>query len=190
MKKYKSLIILLLCACLTGCASIPEPSEKVTTLVYGNVNFEFTNQTNANLLPESDVLQNGVEVAIQNRKTRKKYYMRTNQYGEFYHANVPAGPYRLCSVKKNITGNGNEYLFGGELKERGADNYNFQILDNYANNVGVITLKIEMNNVYQYTWYLSWAWDYKAAQETFWEKHWESDWLYKEWRNTDDYYQR
>lgn len=192
MKYVKLLFITVISFLMVSCASLPEPSEKVNNLVYGKVDFNFENYTNANLLPETERMQTGVEVVIQDRKTRKTYRMSTNGNGEFFHANVPAGTYRLSKIEKTVVGNGNEFIFGGKIDERAEVKhaYFFKVEDNYVNNMGTIDFDIKMLNVSSYNWSLRWGTEeaYKESTELFWKKHSDSDWLYKEWRNTDDYY--
>ena len=188
MKKsiLKSIIIALsTMMILSGCASIPEPSEKNDNLLYGNIAFNFTCAPNNWGIPEGNQRTDNIEIKFQNVKTKRIISMRSNSKGEFFKAGIPAGTYRIYSFSKTIkTQYGFEDNYEVKFNPNKANSLYFISVANCVINLGKIDIDINIPSVgTQYTWYYRYNWD-KEFDETYYlmsVEHTESGWLDKDW---------
>ncbi len=164
-----------------SCASIPEPSKKDTSLVYGILEFNFENYTNADLLPTTEKNPSGTTVKIQNRETKKNYSLSANKNGEFLRTNIPAGNYELVSFSRTIkTFKGADINFENSLKDNNTHFY-FSIADNCVTNMGKMIYKIDMKNTSSYRCGYSCNGDFSMTKAMFKKYHPDSLWLLEDW---------
>ena len=188
MKKsiLKSIIIALsTMMILSGCASIPEPSEKNDNLLYGNISFNFTCVPNNYGIPESNTRTDNIEIKFQNIKTKRIFSMRSNSKGEFFKAGIPAGTYRIYSFSKTITTSyGFEDCYEIKYDKNTSNSIYFISVSNCVMNLGKIKIHINIPSVgTQYTWNgrTEWDLDFDNTYYLMSVEHPDSEWLDKDW---------
>ena len=187
MKKVLHTILLALTTTLFfSCASIPEPSEKDITLVYGRVSFDFKGIASNYGIPESNVEKNGITIKVKNVKSKKSYTTRSNKNGEFEFSRLPEGIYSINSLSKTIRFNSG---FNSEINVQETkhirDRYYFKVNDSGVINLGQIDIDIKVTNAeleyYYYNIYTNWKYKYDETRRFFFENHPESDWTNEPW---------
>lgn len=186
----KKSIFSILCAALialsfSGCASVSEPAEKAETLLYGNIVYNFKCYPNNHGFPENDSKTNGIEIQIQNLKTKKVYFINSKSNGEIIRRNLPEGVYRLKKIQRGFkVTNG----WADDMVINLDDNsYRFAVNADTVTNLGQIDVNIDIVNidVTQFSWQSNYSWnkDFDKAYNTYASNHIESSWLDKEWLN-------
>lgn len=179
VKKF-FLLGLLNCILFVGCASLPNPSDKVTTLVYGNIICSFDNESNEKSAGNEEYDNSDTTVALQEVITKKAYIFDCNKAGEFYRTDIPEGYYRLVTVRKD---NDDEIYEGTFI--RAPDNYAFYIHDGYVNNLGQINFIIYRLDANHYDWGMKFGYGFDEAKSLFWKAHPDSLWCLEEWMDAD-----
>lgn len=186
----KKSIFSILCAALialsfSGCASVSEPAEKAETLLYGNIVYNFKCYPNNHGFPENDSKTNGIEIQIENLKTKKTYFINSKSNGEIIRQNLPEGVYRLKKIQRGFkVTNG----WADDMVINLDDNsYRFAVNADTVTNLGQIDVNIDIVNidVTQFSWQSNYSWnkDFDKAYNTYASNHIESSWLDKEWLN-------
>lgn len=187
MKKsiFSILCAALVALALSGCASISEPAEKAETLLYGNIVYNFKCYPNNHGFPENDSKTNGIEIQIENLKTKKTYFINSKSNGEIIRQNLPEGVYRLKKIQRGFkVTNG----WADDIVVNLDDNsYRFAVNADTVTNLGQIDVNIDIVNidVTQFSWQSNYSWnkDFDKAYNTYASNHIESSWLDKEWLN-------
>ena len=187
MKKsiFSILCAALVALALSGCASISEPAEKAETLLYGNIVYNFKCYPNNHGFPENDSKTNGIEIQIENLKTKKTYFINSKSNGEIIRQNLPEGVYRLKKIQRGFkVTNG----WADDIVINLDDNsYRFAVNADTVTNLGQIDVNIDIVNidVTQFSWQSNYSWnkDFDKTYNTYASNHIESSWLDKEWLN-------
>lgn len=187
MKKsiFSILCAALVALALSGCASISEPAEKAETLLYGNIVYNFKCYPNNHGFPENDSKTNGIEIQIENLKTKKTYFINSKSNGEIIRQNLPEGVYRLKKIQRGFkVTNG----WADDMVINLDDNsYRFAVNADTVTNLGQIDVNIDIVNidVTQFSWQSNCSWnkDFDKAYNTYAANHIESPWLDKKWLN-------
>lgn len=187
MKKsiFSILCAALVALALSGCASISEPAEKAETLLYGNIVYNFKCYPNNHGFPENDSKTNGIEIQIENLKTKKTYFINSKSNGEIIRQNLPEGVYRLKKIQRGFkVTNG----WADDMVINLDDNsYRFAVNADTVTNLGQIDVNIDIVNidVTQFSWQSNYSWnkDFDKTYNTYASNHIESSWLDKEWLN-------
>ncbi len=165
-----------------GCASVPEPSDKNTSLLYGNVEFNFTCVPNNYGIPLSSTEKAGITVWFQNIKTKKIIKLTTNAKGEILRSNVPEGTYIIHSLSKTINyGAGYKAEYIAKFDQHKTTNFHFIPVDDSVVNLGLISLDISITDIGYYNWFVNWDYEFERVKANFLYLHRESGWLDKEW---------
>lgn len=187
MKKVLNTILIALTTILFfSCASMPEPSEKVKTLVYGQVSFDFKGIASNYGIPESNVEKNGITIKVKNVKSKKSYVASSNNNGEFTFSNLPKGTYSVNKLSKTISfASGFKSNIEVEEIKQIKDRYYFKVQNDGVVNLGQIDIDIQVTNAeleyYYYRIYTHWKKDYDSVRNFFNNKHYESNWNFEEW---------
>ena len=187
MKKsiFSILCAALVALALSGCASISEPGEQNNSLLYGNIVYNFKCYPNNHGFPENDSKTNGIEIQIENLKTKKTYFINSKSNGEIIRQNLPEGVYCLKRIQRGFkVTNG----WADDMKINfETNNYRFAINADTVTNLGQIDVNIDIVNidVTRFTWRprVIWDKDFDKAYNTYASNHIESSWLDKEWLN-------
>lgn len=187
MKKsiFSILCAALVALALSGCASISEPGEQNDSLLYGNIVYNFKCYPNNHGFPENDSKTNGIEIQIENLKTKKTYFINSKSNGEIIRQNLPEGVYRLKKIQRGfkVTNGWADDM----VIEFDNDDYRFAINADTVTNLGQIDVNIEIVNieVSQFSWRCTYSLnkDFDKAYNTYASNHIESSWLDKEWLN-------
>lgn len=165
-----------------SCASVPEPSEKNSNLLYGNVSFNFSCIPNNYGIPESSTKLNGIDVKFKNIKTGKTLTVTTNNKGEFFKANVARGTYILKSLNAKVDyGGGYAVDYGVDFKKMRESDFYFVSVDNVVINLGKIDLDISITDINYYNAYVRWNKDFDETYYKFCDEHPTSNWISKQW---------
>lgn len=177
MKKviYTILMALATSLLMAGCASIPEPTEKYTTLVYGmgeyNGSYEFAGTESA----ETVTKYSGIKIVLRNAKTRNKYTFISNSRGEFLKAGLPEGTYQLIEVST-------EYTYDDATWKTSIAPYNISgeefTLSQGVLNLGKIYITVDFTNG---NGSLNLVRDYNLVRNSFEQKYPDSQWNYQHW---------
>lgn len=183
LKVAKLATLLCIGFVFASCVSIPEPSEKNSNLLYGNVSFNFSCIPNNYGIPESSTKLNGIDVKFKNVKTGKTLTMTTNSKGEFFKANVPGGTYILQNLKVKVNyGGGYEEEYLANFSKYNLDSaFYFVSVDNAVINLGKIDLDISITDIKYYSWSIRWNKDFDETYYKFCEEHPTSNWISKQW---------
>lgn len=193
----KKSILSVLCAALValsfaGCASISESGEQTDSLLYGNIVFNFKCYPNNHGFPENDSKTNGIEIQIENLKTKKTYFINSKSNGEILRQKLPEGVYRIKKIQRGfkvVNGWADDIVI-----DFGNNDYRFAINANTVTNLGQIDVNIEIVNidVTEFTcrssYYLNK--DFSKAYNTYAGNHLESSWLDAEWLSPEESFKR
>ncbi len=193
MKKsiFSILCAALVALALSGCASISEPGEQNDSLLYGNIVYNFKCYPNNHGFPENDSKTNGIEIQIENLKTKKTYFINSKSNGEIIRQKLPEGVYRLKKIQRGfkiVNGWADDMVI-----EFDNDDYRFAINADTVTNLGQIDVNIEIVNieVSQFSWRCTYSLnkDFDKAYNTYASNHIESSWLDKKWLNAIESYE-
>lgn len=179
--KAKSFFFLALAFLLASCASVPEPSEKTTALVYGNVKSVFNWRSNNYGIPENFETEKNITVKVKNTRTGKVYKLSANNNGEIMSAMLPKGNYLLYKISAKVSVNARDWEFEDEFGE----DADFRVIDGVTN-LGKISYNIDYQSDNGSTWYYhystSWGFDPQLAHRKFEILHPDSQWNSALWR--------
>lgn len=160
----------------TSCASIPEPSEKTTTMLYGTIDYYGSRQYAGSSTPDITNKKGGIKLTLKNLNTGRTYNLVSSNKGEFKKFNLPLGYYAIKEV-------GGEYSYDGR-------NWWFKFNPPVTNpsarfsvrqgvtNIGHIRIDVDYSgNKSQ----ISWGNDFSGVKEQFEEKYIESTWNDQPW---------
>ena len=179
--KIKSFLLLLASAFLLfSCASVPEPSEKTTAFVYGNVKTVFNWRSNNYGIPENFETEKNIIVKVKNTGTGKVYRLAANDEGEIMSASLPKGHYQLYKISAKVPVNGHDWKFENEFGE----DADFRVIDGVVN-LGKISYDIDYQSEIYYQYSTSWGFDPQLAHRKFEILHPDSQWNNAMWRLRD-----
>lgn len=167
---------LLIAFSFSGCASIPEPSEKKSTLVYAIADYYGTYQYAGNPIPETVNKKSGIKLVIRNPNTKRSYTAVSSQKGEIIMTNVPAGYYMIKEISAEytydernwwtkITPDSNNLSTRFYVKDGVTNLGHIRLYSNYSGGSG---------SAY-------WGESFEKARNVFSENHSDSSWNFEDW---------
>jgi len=176
--KILKLFVSIICISfiLSGCASIPEPSDEYQTLVVGIVTYQGKNYpSNYSGLNGNKAM--GLEITIMEINNGKSYTMQTQANGFFFSYDIPEGIYRItrCYVK------GPKGAFTWFTPVFSMDN-RLEIVDGKVNNLGVRRWESDFvgenrNTSNEITFHR----EHERVRDLFQRKNKSSGWNQREW---------
>lgn len=177
-KSIFAVALAMLCSSLifTGCTSIPEPSEKNTTMVYalvdyyGGYDYAGTSET------EITNKKSDITLILKNIRTNRNYTLTSNHKGEFIRTNIPCGYYAIKEVSANYEYSERSWSVKFS-PDRNNPAYRFEV-SNGVTNLGHI--KINANYSTENA-SVQWGTEFENVKMEFEDLHPESNWNSAEW---------
>ncbi len=163
---------------LASCASIPEPSEKNKSMLYGKTDVLVmypTESQKAGIITQHK--KNGIYLRVKHLKSGQIYTITSNKNGEFIKTNLPEGYYEFhkISAKYNRNQSVNSFWYNFSYND---PNIRFVIKDGVTN-IGFITMKINYTSEIDNG--INWAYSFNQAKDFFFDEHIDSDWTDETW---------
>lgn len=173
MKKIFITMVAALAASIffASCASIPEPSEKNTVLVYGTAEYLGMYQ--------NDVTKRktGIKLVLKNLDNNRSYTVESNSKGEFTKFNIPTGYYSIKEISSDFIYDDRNFTTKCEPKKTDAA-ARFAVKTGVTN-IGHVKINVNFSDGVGYT---SWGGDFNDVKNFFYSNYPESEWNFQEWR--------
>lgn len=172
-----SLLALIL---LAGCASIPEPKNSESTLLYGAARYNGLYVLGGNNKSISSVKVDGIQVIVKNIDDGMTYSVVTNADGEFALEGIATGDYIIKYI-------GTKYKYDGKVWKLRYNipkdaNLKFTV-DGGVTNIGRIIINLDPDSGRDY---LEWPKDLDKVAEMFKKLHPNSKWNAHTWTNVQN----
>lgn len=187
MKKVSTFMVALSVLCLSfgfmSCASIPEPSGKNKTLVYGLAEYDGSYQYAGNDTPEVTNKKSGVKLSIRHLATKRTYTRTSSSNGEFIFLNLPYGYYAIKEISTEYEYEGRKW-WSSISPEKDNASARFRIREDVTN-LGKIKVFADYSSG---NGSATWADDFSGVQSEFSKKYPDSAWNYEDWHTFNESY--
>jgi hypothetical protein len=181
MKKMKVGVMACSVFLIFGCVTFPAADNEHQTLIIGEIIQQGTGYQIYGSASVNGTNKSGIEITIRNITDGKRYTMRTGSGGIFYSVNIPEGTYGIERIHlRKESGSAWASITWQKSDDNVEDNM-FEIINDIVNNLGTINWECEsgIKN------HINFNREYGRVRDDFQEKNKASNWLEKEWINTN-----
>lgn len=163
-------------AIISGCASFPEPSEKIRTMLYASVEYYGSYTFGGTSDAEVKKQVSGITVKIKNISTKREYTLLSNAKGEIIKTNLPEGTYIISEISSDLEYDGRKWSGSCVPRTNDVSAY-FKVREGVVN-LGIIRIDANYDTGSGRT---SWMNSPDAARERFEYNHPDSWWSLEDW---------
>lgn len=179
MKKsilFVAMAAIFISVIISGCASFPEPSEKIRTMLYAAAEYYGSYTYGGSSEAEVKKLVSGISVKIKDISTKKTYTLVSNAKGEIIRTNLPEGTYIIAEIASEFEYDGRKWWSNCVPRTNDVSAY-FKVREGVVN-LGIIRIDINFDTGSGRT---SWMNSPDSARQRFETNHSDSWWCIEDW---------